>query len=258
MSESNDGSMIATSKAIWYFAYGSNTRSSVMRGRGIVPLDAQPVVVPSHRLCFDIFGIPYAEPAFASIVPIMLDATIDSPSGQAIPPVHGVAYLLTQDDYRRLVLSEGAGVGYDEITVCARIISLEEAGQDGEILAHTLQAKYPWRPNRAPSARYMNLIIDGANEFNLPYSYKSYLHSVPVYVPLRTYRSRFGAWLFLAFWRKAIRGLARLTKVSTDEKGHCPRWLGGVIVGVYWCMWGWHDFVHSVIWTQGDGVVPRR
>jgi hypothetical protein len=81
-----------------------------------------------------------------------------------------------------------------------------------------------------------------------------YLESLAVYVPLGTYRSQLGAWSFLTFWRRAIRLLARLTKVSTNEKGHCPRWLGGVIVGVYRCMWAWHDHVHSVIWTRGDGL----
>ncbi|KAL3459738.1 hypothetical protein BJX64DRAFT_290906 [Aspergillus heterothallicus] len=258
MPEPDSESQADRSKGVWYFAYGSNTRSSVMKGRGIVPLSAQPVVVPSHTLCFDIFGIPYAEPSFASIAPIPSDPVTTNPREGTVPPVHGVAYLLSQDDYRRLVLSEGAGVGYNEITVRARILYPEAFGQEEEILAYTLQAKYPWRPNRAPSARYMGLISDGANEFSLPDSYKIYLRSLPVYVPLQTFRSRLGAWLFLAFWRKAIRGLARLTKVSTNEKGHCPRWLGGVIVGVYRCMWGWHDYVHSVVWTRGDGLLTSK
>ncbi|BCS28404.1 gamma-glutamyl cyclotransferase gliK [Aspergillus puulaauensis] len=253
MEEPQDGSQVDASKAIWYFAYGSNIRSSVMKGRAITPLRAQPVVVPSHILCFDIFGIPYAEPAFASITTLPSDLAAGGSQEQAIPPVHGVAYLLTADDYRRLVLTEGAGVGYNEISVRARILSLDP-DEGEEIMAYTLQAKYPWRPNRAPSMRYMGLIVDGANEFSLPDTYKTYLQSLPVYVPLPTYRSQAGAWCFLTFWRRAIRLLARLTQVSTNERGHCPRWLGGVIVGVYRCMWGWHDYVHSVIWTPGDGV----
>ncbi|KAL3484360.1 hypothetical protein BJX62DRAFT_230304 [Aspergillus germanicus] len=250
MDKNCHGKQAVASKAIWYFAYGSNIRSSVMKGRGITSLEAQPVVVPSHVLCFDIFGIPYAEPAFASITAAPPDLPAQA---QAIPPVHGVAYLLTPDDYRRLVLSEGAGVGYNEISVRAKLLSLKP-DQEEEIIAFTLQAKYPWRPNRAPSARYMGLIIDGANEFSLPDSYKRYLESLPVYGPLRTYRSQVGAWSFLIVWRRAIRLLARLTNISTNEKGHCPRWLGSVIVGVYRCMWAWHDHVHSVMWTRGDGL----
>ncbi|KAL4913031.1 hypothetical protein BDW62DRAFT_205916 [Aspergillus aurantiobrunneus] len=240
------------SKAVWYFAYGSNIRSSVMKNRGIAPLDSQAVVVPSHILTFDIFGIPYAEPAFASIAPASISTSSTTNTGHETPPVHGVAYLLTPADYRRLVLSEGSGVGYNEITVDARILNPDSAQK--EIQAHTLQAKYPWRPNRAPSARYMGLIMDGADEFALPDSYKLYLKSLPVYTPLQTYRARFGAWSFLLGWRRAIRVLAQLTKINTDERGHCPGWFGSVIVGVYRCMWGWHDYVHSVIWTAGDGL----
>jgi hypothetical protein len=154
MDENCNGKQAVASNAIWYFAYGSNLRSSVMKSRGIIPLEAQPVVVASHVLCFDIFGIPYAEPAFASLTAVPSDLAAGDGEGQAIPPVHGVAYLLTPDDYRRLVLSEGAGVGYNEISVRAKLLSTEH-GQEKEIMAYTLQAKYPWRPNRAPSARYM-------------------------------------------------------------------------------------------------------
>lgn len=137
-------------KGIWYFAYGSNMRSSVMKGRGITPLKMQAVIVPDYRLCFDIFGIPYAEPAFASIAHLLEnEVSGDKP----IPPVHGVAYLLTADDYRRLVVTEGAGVGYEEIIVHARV--LDSAEEQAEIMAHTLKAKYPFRPNRASSKRYM-------------------------------------------------------------------------------------------------------
>ncbi|KAL2869633.1 gamma-glutamyl cyclotransferase gliK [Aspergillus lucknowensis] len=235
-------------EGIWYFAYGSNMRSSVMKGRGIMPLKMQAVIVPDYMLCFDIFGIPYAEPAFASIAPLLNNEV----SGKSpIPPVHGVAYLLTADDYRRLVVTEGAGVGYDEITVQARVLDSDE--EQAEITARTLKAKYPFRPNRVSSKRYMGLILDGAEEFHLPQSYRGFLQSLPVYTPASTYRARLGSWTFLAFWQRAIRALARLTKVSTNKCGHCPRWLGGVIVAVYRFMWGYHDYVHSKIWSRGDG-----
>ncbi|GIJ86445.1 hypothetical protein Asppvi_005334 [Aspergillus pseudoviridinutans] len=200
-------------KAIWYFAYGSNIKSSVMKARGITPLCSQAVVVPSHILCFDIFGIPYAEPSFASIAP-MPDTTAGSTNSkvhQTLLPVHGVAYLLTPDDYRRLVLTEGAGVGYNEITVTAGPVA-DLHTDKREILVHTLEAKYPWRPNRAPSARYMGLILEGAEEFKLPTAYRAYLESLPRFERPQTLRGRFGACWFLAFWRRAIRILARLTK----------------------------------------------
>ncbi|KAF7157263.1 hypothetical protein CNMCM5623_001386 [Aspergillus felis] len=200
-------------KAIWYFAYGSNIKSSIMKARGITPLCSQAVVVPSHVLSFDIFGIPYAEPSFASIAPISNGpaGTTNDKENRTMLPVHGVAHLLTPDDYRRLVLTEGAGVGYNEITVTAGPVT-DLHTDKREILVHTLEAKYPWRPNRAPSARYMGLILEGAEEFKLPAAYRAYLESLPRFERPQTLRGRFGAYWFLAFWHRAIRILARLTK----------------------------------------------
>lgn len=149
--QSPSGETAEHEKNIWYFAYGSNMKSSVMKGRGITTLKVQTVVVPNYILCFDIFGIPYAEPAFASIMPLNES---EASGSQSIPPVHGVAYLLTPNDYRRLVLSEGAGVGYDEITIHAKALD-PAATTQAEIMVHTLKAKYPFRPNRAPSKRYV-------------------------------------------------------------------------------------------------------
>jgi hypothetical protein len=161
---------------IWYFAYGSNIQVSVLTRRGIKPLDIQPVVVPTHYLTFDIFGIPYTEPSFASIAPFPVgkkttlhthDVTRD------VPAVQGLAYLLVPADYRQLVISEGGGIAYNEIEVHALI--LDENGQpapkhaDTPLIARTLQAKYPWRPNGAPSARYLvnQIFRSQRNEPNL-------------------------------------------------------------------------------------------
>ncbi|KAJ6187824.1 hypothetical protein N7519_002732 [Penicillium mononematosum] len=152
---------MAGDKGIWYFAYGSNMRSSVMKRRGITALDAKLVVVPSHYLTFDIFGIPYAEPSFASIAAFVPEkVTILQTASPArhtlVPAAHGVAYLLTPADYRQLVISEGGGVAYDEIEVDAEILHLDDGGHEPtKLVARTLQAKYPWEPNGSPSARYL-------------------------------------------------------------------------------------------------------
>lgn len=156
---------ISRDTAIWYFAYGSNMRSSVMSGRGIVPLAAMTVVVPTHVLTFDIFGIPYSEPSFASIAEVEhVDAADGKYSTTPLsrihrPPVHGVAYLLSQEDHRRLVITEGGNVGYDVVELLAEVLgedrsqNIESPGKR-QIVVQTLKAKYPWRSNRAPSARY--------------------------------------------------------------------------------------------------------
>lgn len=163
--------MAADPKGIWYFAYGSNMRSSVMKRRGINVLDAKVVVVPSHYLTFDIFGIPYAEPSFASVAAFVPDKTTALRTGFSTRQIdalaaHGVAYLLTPAAYRQLVISEGGGVAYNEIKVNATILHTDGDGDPDrpkKLAVRTLQAKYPWKPNGAPSARYLVCLLPSAH-----------------------------------------------------------------------------------------------
>ena len=50
-----------------------------------------------------------------------------------------------------------------------------------------------------------------------------------------------------------IKALVRLIKIKVDDKGHCPKWLGHLIVAVYGSMWWYHDMIHSRIWGRGAG-----
>ncbi|KAK2052750.1 hypothetical protein LY76DRAFT_598380, partial [Colletotrichum caudatum] len=154
---------------VWYFAYGSNLHPSVMARRGITPLNARCVSVPSHVLVFDVFGVPYSEPAMAGIQ--------QKPAGCDTPAVHGVAYLLSASDYERLRVSEGAGTGYRDVVLEADCISTPTAHRDAATMAQdagpsrpsgnngepedsrfsvtTLVAKSPFDPPLLPSRRYM-------------------------------------------------------------------------------------------------------
>ena len=135
---------------IWYFAFGSNMKTSVIRSRGIKPLDVKAIKVSSYVLTFDVFGLPYSEPAMASIARYTTDGDPDQ-RGANPPDVHGIAYLLSSVDVRGLIGSEGGGVAYNEITVTG----LPLHGDDSPISMCTLTARYPRRPNAAPSARYL-------------------------------------------------------------------------------------------------------
>lgn len=152
---------------VWYFAYGSNLHPSVIARRGITPLDARCVCVPSHVLVFDVFGVPYSEPAMAGIQ--------QRPPGSDTPAVHGVAYLVSASDYERLRVSEGAGTGYRDVVLEADYIlptpttraatmapdaDPYRTSSDGEpetrrFSVATLVAKSPFAPPRLPSRRYM-------------------------------------------------------------------------------------------------------
>lgn len=142
--------------SVWYFAYGSNMKSSVMKQRGIRPQAARKVVVPSHMLTFDVFGVPYSEPAMASIAPRPVDAT----GRCTAPPVHGIAYLLSRAEFHSLAVSEGAGIAYVEVQLDAQLLPPALAGNttttaQPRLPVRTLSARFPFRPNPRPSARYL-------------------------------------------------------------------------------------------------------
>lgn len=144
---------------VWYFAYGSNLSPSVMARRGITPLDARCVRVSSHMLIFDVFGVPYSEPAMAGIR--------EKPAGCDTPAVHGVAYLISASDYQLLRVTEGAGTGYRDVELEADSVSLPPASHTasttfdgGRLSVATLVAKNPFDPPRLPSRRYMVRILE--------------------------------------------------------------------------------------------------
>lgn len=141
----------ASQGALWYFGYGSNMKSSTMKSRGIEVLDVRAVKVSSYILTFDVFGLAYSEPSMASIAQYQVSANNDTDGCKTPPDVHGVAFCITRSDFKRLIASEGGGVAYREIEVEGT--SLE--ADDVVIPMHTLIAKYPRRPNAAPSGRYL-------------------------------------------------------------------------------------------------------
>ncbi|KAJ5894542.1 hypothetical protein N7495_006233 [Penicillium taxi] len=82
----------------WYFAYGSNMFSDVFIGRRkIQPLRSEVAVVKTHTLCFNIMGVPYTDPAMGGLC---------SAENQDLP-VYGIAYLLSPDEMKKVIISEG-------------------------------------------------------------------------------------------------------------------------------------------------------
>ena len=55
-----------------YFAYGSNMHKSVFQGRRMIkPAESLPAMLPGWRLTFNQPGLPYSEPAFAAVEPVI-------------------------------------------------------------------------------------------------------------------------------------------------------------------------------------------
>jgi len=143
---------------IWYLAYGSNlSAQKFIHDRKIQPLKAICVAVPGYVLDMNSAGVPYSEPAFASISPV--GNTMQEKLAQLI----GTSYLLTPDMYAKVIASEGGGIAYKEIEVTAETLpdmvtptSGPEVQSEVTTSPMTVRTLVTLLPRRArPSARYM-------------------------------------------------------------------------------------------------------
>ena len=178
-----DASSSPSDEPVWYLAYGSNLSSNTFKGvRRIQPLDSKGVIVQGLELNFDLLGIPYNEPRFANsrIVETHTDENrvesdfwkVDDPWTGDNGKLIGVAYLLTPPDFARVLATEGGGAMYQMVLVDAVVLPSSGDYKDDEkgvkldpkrISAYTLIAPSPKRSYRGkPSARYLNIIRDGA------------------------------------------------------------------------------------------------
>lgn len=162
---------------VWYFAYGSNMASAVFVGnRGIQPLETARVRLCGWTLAFDIPGMPYKEPLFASIREL-------SPSDRdrKKPEVVGVVYLLTQKQYTVVLGTEGGGVMYAGISLTAVPVDKEDAGKTGDWLTvHTLRTAFSLSHTGKPSRRYMVCIVRRVEYIANPDSAQSKLCSTTI------------------------------------------------------------------------------
>lgn len=166
--------------SILYLAYGSNLCAETFLGvRGIRPLSQINVTAPSLRLTFDLPGIPYREPCFANTAlrkipspPKMPPGGPDLPDWPPAPHTGsypgdptwskgliGVVYEVTQEDYAKILATEGGGASYaDILTPCFPLparMGVPEKPDYPELpkmfLAHTLFA--PRVPSKLPGDR---------------------------------------------------------------------------------------------------------
>ncbi|MEE8312663.1 MAG: gamma-glutamylcyclotransferase family protein [Candidatus Binatia bacterium] len=158
----------ATSDALWYFAYGSNMqRATFCERRGLVPTSSAWARLVGYRLCFDL-AVGSGERGVANLV-------ADSDAS-----VHGVLHRITRVQAERLDRSEGVHRGYyDRIVVSALVEGARSVPAFTYASGHGVGG-------RKPSARYMGLLIEGAEEHALPAGYLDYLRSFELAVDERT------------------------------------------------------------------------
>lgn len=163
------------STPLWYLAYGSNLSSKIFRGRrGIRPLGQKNVLVKGLELTFDLPGLPYFEPRMGNcrLAPGVEDSDVIS-SGEVKEPwtgvgaLIGVAYLVTPEDFDKVLATEGGGLSYKMVAVDALVLGAE--GEKGLVKEEHIEAFTLLAPESMtrqspgqPSLRYLTLIRDGA------------------------------------------------------------------------------------------------
>jgi cation transport regulator ChaC len=152
---------------LWYFAYGSNmSPATFLERRGMRPLETRRAFVDGYRLSFD---IPVG-PGERGVANLLVDAAART---------HGVAYLVTIDEAEHLDRTEGVPHLYYRHAVEVRLD--DRAPLPGFTYRSTVTAG-----GRKPSARYLDILLDGARRYDLPAEYIASLESLELAVDERT------------------------------------------------------------------------
>ena len=259
-------------KTILYLAYGSNLSAETFKGnRGIRPLSAVNVHVPSLDLTFDLPGIPYQEPCFANT---RYRKTPPSKNDYHKDRWHkgliGVVYEVTPEDYRTIIATEGGGASYQDVIVPCYVIppgtkNVDPQPSGAPFEAHTLLddnsgGRRILRPDRSyaqASARYLKLITDGAEEHELPAEYLAYLYNIRPYT-ITTYSQRVGQVLFLAFWAPFLLFLFGMARSTADDEGKIPKWLVKIQGAVFRALWASYDTVYKNAFGDGERTMGEE
>ena len=153
---------------VWYFAYGINMNSLVLKQRGIKPIKSIVAKVPQMRIAFEMISI---------YRPGTGDATIRSMTKhESVPEIWGVLHWLpisALDNY--LDRWEAVDLGHYRRKKI-KAITTNQTIVDAityEALALDLRL--------LPSKQYLTGIIAGAKQFDLPMDYQSFLKRHPTF-----------------------------------------------------------------------------
>lgn len=203
-------------------------------------------------------------------------------------PLVGVVYEVTLADYAIIIATEGGGSGYLDVVVdchafpdsykptdpvpnhpdtppfkahtllspaADEALRKIHASKTGHLpLTHTLRIAPHLRPDweyAQASARYLNLLITGAAEHDLPLSYQQYLAQIRPY-RITTTRQKVGKGFFLVVWAPLILSLLALSKIFAGPDGRSPPWLvtlGNVLLAA---MWNSYDYVYKPVFGDGE------
>ena len=167
--EDNAGRAAEDAFFVNYFAYGSNVGSKTFSTRrNIQPKRVQNGKILDYQLSFNVPGVPFLEPAFASV------------TRQKGKITHGVCYTITKDEFQYLLQTEGS---YDVVDVDVVVYGdkdIEGVLMKAKTLTHRDVAA---RRDLQPSKRYRDLIVEGAKERGLEKSWIEFLEKMPYFDP---------------------------------------------------------------------------
>lgn len=212
---------------VWYFSYGSNMNPEVFeKKRKIKCRDHKLCKVPGYVLTYTESCLPYLEPAFCTCVPRSFLQDDDDNR----PDIHGVAFLITKQQYEHMLLTEG-GWGYQEYRYHPlysighygeeeiECVEIEPESTTGEEKKETSTSEQiPKKTFKAltlvgmlgnnrrydahASKRYYDLVNAGAESSGLPRSYREYLKEKhPAFEPTGCWKADLARriFFFIAF-----------------------------------------------------------
>jgi len=175
--------------------------STMTKLRKINPISSTAAILPNHTLRFNIPGIPYIEPSYASVEP--------TSSSSQETNVHGVLYVLTPNDFATICQTEGVPFIYSlhRCLVVPYVGNGKTAGMD-TLLQKTTTTNENAEPtttatrdkkivsaftlratsnknrqvgyNIPPSQSYINVLLRGAIEYQLDEKYYQELENINV------------------------------------------------------------------------------
>ncbi len=156
---------IADELSTAYFAYGSNMSSRYLYNvRGVLTTNSQAGSIEGHEVKFFGPGSNKLEPAFSYLVENQNETAF------------GVLHYLAESDLQRIRNSESSNYQWETLPVKLK---------NGQVVeARTLLRRKDGEPG-VPSRRYLELLIEGATEHDLPGTYVDTLSSRPsIYFPI--------------------------------------------------------------------------
>lgn len=102
-----------------------------------------------------------------------------------------------------------------------------------------------------PSARYLNLLVTGAAEHDLPIAYQNYLSQIHPY-RITTVRQKIGKVIFLGLWGPVVLSLLAFSKNFAGPDGRSPPWLVTLSNVVFAALWNSYDYFFKKAFGDGE------